>query len=105
MNLRRRWLLLVLVSLACSPPLAWAQAPGAAAPPAPPTNLTRERIEQFLLTSRLVSVRDVRQGVTGTRRATFADDATQTWTNINVCDVSYVTLRFNKDGAPTFAAN
>lgn len=38
-------------------------------------------------------------------KATFADDTTQTWTNINVCDDSYVTLRYGQDGAPTFAAN
>lgn len=38
-------------------------------------------------------------------KATFADDSTATWSNINVCDNSYVTVRFNNSGAPTFTAN
>lgn len=37
-------------------------------------------------------------------RLTFADDSNAVWTNINVCDNSYVTLRY-KNGAPVFAVN
>ena len=37
-------------------------------------------------------------------KLTFGDDSSATWTNINVCDNAYVTLRY-KDGAPVFAAS
>ena len=32
-------------------------------------------------------------------RATFADDTTAVWANVNVCDDSYITLRY-RNGAP-----
>jgi hypothetical protein len=35
-------------------------------------------------------------------KATFADDTNAVWSNINVCDNAYVTLRY-KNGAPSFA--
>ncbi len=38
-------------------------------------------------------------------KATFVDDSSSTWTGINLCDNSYVTLRYNAAGKPTFAAN
>jgi len=38
-------------------------------------------------------------------RATFADDTTATWTNINVCDNSFVTVKLNAAGTATFTAN
>ena len=37
-------------------------------------------------------------------KATFADDTNGIWTNINVCDNAYVTVRY-RNGAPTFTAN
>jgi hypothetical protein len=38
-------------------------------------------------------------------KATFADDSNAVWSNVNVCDNSFVTLRYNPAGAPVFAAN
>ena len=38
-------------------------------------------------------------------KATFADQSSMVWTGINVCDNSYVTLKVNAAGAPTFTAN
>ena len=35
----------------------------------------------------------------------FADGGTGTWTAINVCDNSYVTVKYNSAGAPVFTAN
>lgn len=37
-------------------------------------------------------------------RATFEDDATQVWANVNICDNSYITVRLVGDKA-TFTAN
>ena len=37
-------------------------------------------------------------------KATFEDGSSAVWSGVNVCDNSFVTLRY-KDGAPTFAAN
>ncbi len=38
-------------------------------------------------------------------RATFADSTTIVWTNVNVCDDSYVTVKLGADGVPSFTAN
>lgn len=38
-------------------------------------------------------------------RATFSDDTTLVWTNINVCDAAYVTIKVSAAGAPTFTSN
>ncbi len=38
-------------------------------------------------------------------KVTFGDDSASTWTGINVCDNSYVTIRYNAAGTPTFSAN
>lgn len=38
-------------------------------------------------------------------KATFADDTTLTWVNVNVCDNPFVNLRLNGSGAPTFTYN
>lgn len=38
-------------------------------------------------------------------KATFADDSSGTWSNINVCDNAFVTIRYNAAGAPVFTAN
>lgn len=38
-------------------------------------------------------------------KATFADDTSMVWTGVNVCDNSYVTVKINAAGAPTFTAN
>jgi hypothetical protein len=38
-------------------------------------------------------------------KATFVDDTSAVWSNVNVCDNSFVTLRYNPAGAPVFAAN
>ena len=38
-------------------------------------------------------------------KATFADDTALVWTAINVCDNSYVTVKVNASGTPTFTAN
>ena len=35
-------------------------------------------------------------------KAVFADDTNAVWSNINVCDNAYVTIRY-KNGAPSFA--
>ena len=38
-------------------------------------------------------------------KVTFADTTNAVWSNVNVCDNSFVTLRYNPAGAPVFAAN
>lgn len=38
-------------------------------------------------------------------KATFADDTSLVWTGVNVCDNSYVTVKVNAAGTPTFTAN
>jgi len=38
-------------------------------------------------------------------KATFADDTSLVWTGVNVCDNSYVTVKINAAGTPTFTAN
>ena len=38
-------------------------------------------------------------------KATFTDDTSLVWTGINVCDNSYVTVKVNAAGTPTFTAN
>ena len=37
-------------------------------------------------------------------KATFTDDSNAVWSNINMCDVSSLTLRY-ANGAPTFVVN
>ncbi|RYD47219.1 MAG: hypothetical protein EOP60_17840 [Sphingomonadales bacterium] len=38
-------------------------------------------------------------------KATFADDTNATWTNINICDNSFVTVSVNAAGTAIFKAN
>lgn len=38
-------------------------------------------------------------------KATFSDKTTSVWSGINVCDNSYITLKYNASGATTFVAN
>ncbi|WP_294091496.1 hypothetical protein [Sphingomonas sp.] len=38
-------------------------------------------------------------------KLTFADDSASTWTGINICDNSFVTVKYNAAGAPIFTAN
>jgi hypothetical protein len=38
-------------------------------------------------------------------KAIFMDDTSSIWTNINVCDNAYVTVKYGAGGAPTFTAN
>ncbi|MES2986790.1 MAG: hypothetical protein V4808_02680 [Pseudomonadota bacterium] len=38
-------------------------------------------------------------------KATFADDTAATWTSINICDNSFVTVSLNAAGTATFKAN
>ena len=38
-------------------------------------------------------------------KVTFADGSNGVWSGINVCDSTFVTIRFNGSGAPIFAAN
>lgn len=38
-------------------------------------------------------------------KATFEDATSSVWTGINVCDNSYITIRYNAAGAPVFAAS
>jgi hypothetical protein len=38
-------------------------------------------------------------------KATFQDDTSAVWAGVNVCDNSYVTVRYNAAGAPTFTAS
>jgi len=38
-------------------------------------------------------------------KATFADETSIVWTNVNVCDNAYVTLKLSPAGAPSFTAN
>jgi hypothetical protein len=38
-------------------------------------------------------------------KATFVDDTSLVWTGVNVCDNSYVTVKANATGTPTFTAN
>jgi hypothetical protein len=38
-------------------------------------------------------------------KATFQDDTSAVWTGVNICDNSYVTVRYNAAGAPVFTAS
>jgi hypothetical protein len=38
-------------------------------------------------------------------KATFVDDTNSVWSNVNVCDNAYVTIKYNASGAPTFTTN
>ncbi|MDQ0248305.1 hypothetical protein J2W22_000352 [Sphingomonas kyeonggiensis] len=38
-------------------------------------------------------------------KLSFADSSSGVWTGINVCDNSYVTVKYNAAGAPAFTAN
>ena len=38
-------------------------------------------------------------------KGTFEDGTSATWSNVNVCDNSYVTVKYNAAGAPAFTAN
>jgi hypothetical protein len=38
-------------------------------------------------------------------KLTFTDGGTGTWTNVNVCDNSFVTVKYNAAGATAFTAN
>ena len=38
-------------------------------------------------------------------KATFADDTNSVWSNVNVCDNAYVTVKYNPSGAPIYTAN
>ncbi len=38
-------------------------------------------------------------------KATFADDTSLVWTGVNVCDNSFIVVKINASGAPTFTAN
>lgn len=38
-------------------------------------------------------------------KVTFADDSSSTWSSINVCDNSFVTIKYNAAGTPVFTAN
>ena len=38
-------------------------------------------------------------------KATFMDDTNSIWSNVNVCDNAYVTVKYSPAGAPTFTAN
>jgi len=38
-------------------------------------------------------------------KATFADDSSSTWTGVNVCDSSFVTVKLNAAGVASFTAN
>lgn len=38
-------------------------------------------------------------------KITFSDDSNGTWTAINVCDNSFVTVKYNAAGTPVFTAN
>jgi hypothetical protein len=38
-------------------------------------------------------------------KGTFEDGTSATWSNVNVCDNSYITVKYNAAGAPTFTAN
>jgi hypothetical protein len=38
-------------------------------------------------------------------KITFGDDSNSVWTAINVCDNSFVTVKYNAAGATTFTAN
>lgn len=38
-------------------------------------------------------------------KATFEDATSSVWTGINVCDNSYVVVKYDAKGAPTFTAN
>jgi hypothetical protein len=38
-------------------------------------------------------------------KATFADDTTMVWTGFNACDDSYVVVKVNAAGAPSFTVN
>jgi hypothetical protein len=38
-------------------------------------------------------------------KATFTDDSSLVWTGFNACDNSYLTVKVNAAGTPTFTAN
>jgi|GEM_PF-537193 len=38
-------------------------------------------------------------------KLSFADNSEGVWTGINVCDNSYITVKYNTAGAPAFTAN
>ena len=38
-------------------------------------------------------------------KITFADDSSSVWSAVNVCDNSFVTVKYNAAGAPVFTAN
>lgn len=38
-------------------------------------------------------------------KATFEDDTSGVWTGINVCDNSYIAIRYSPAGAPVFTAS
>ncbi|MBB4099508.1 hypothetical protein [Sphingomonas kyeonggiensis] len=38
-------------------------------------------------------------------KLSFADNSDGVWTGINVCDNSYITVKYNAAGAPAFTAN
>lgn len=38
-------------------------------------------------------------------RITFTDDSQSTWSKVDVCDNSFVTVRYNASGVPVFTAN
>ena len=38
-------------------------------------------------------------------KATFEDASSAVWISVNVCDNSYVTVKYDAKGAPTFTAN
>jgi len=38
-------------------------------------------------------------------KLSFADSSEGVWTGINVCDNSYITVKYNSAGAPAFTAN
>ena len=38
-------------------------------------------------------------------KLSFADSSEGVWTGINVCDNSYITVKYNTAGAPAFTAN
>ncbi|MET0310336.1 MAG: hypothetical protein ABW023_16645 [Sphingomonas sp.] len=38
-------------------------------------------------------------------KATFEDGSAGTWSNINVCDNSYITVKYDAKGAPVFTAS
>ncbi|MEQ1759256.1 MAG: hypothetical protein ABL986_13110 [Vicinamibacterales bacterium] len=85
---------LVLILLWYGPTVAVAQSAAPAVIAAP--SLTPEQMEQFLLNARFVSLKTVRQGVTGTRRATFTDGQLTHDVQIQTIDESRATFETPK---------